>query len=129
MGERQRMTKTRRAAAVVLGLIAGAAAIGATTSWGYYDLFSRFSWYDDEGYVMMSVSQVLEGRPLYDEVFSQYGPFYYVVRVVLLVLLQAPVSHDVTRLITLATWITAAALCGLYLLRSGKSVVVALAGY
>src|SRR3990172_12226436 len=97
MGERQRMTKTRRAAAVVLGLIAGAAAIGATTSWGYYGLFSRFSWYDDEGYVMMSVSQVLEGRPLYDEVFSQYGPFYYVVRVVLLVLLQAPVSHDVTR--------------------------------
>ncbi len=109
--------------------IAGGVALALTIAWGYYYTFSRFSWYDDEGYVMMSVRQVVEGRALYDEVYSQYGPFYYLIRLALLGTFQAPVSHDLTRLITVGTWVAAAVLAGLYLIRVGRVAVAVLIGY
>ena len=115
--------------ASVARAIAGGTALALTIAWGYYYTFSRFFWYDDEGYVMMSVRQVAEGRALYDDVYSQYGPFYYVMRLALLSTFQAPVSHDVTRLITVGTWLAAALLVGLYLIRVGRVGVAVLIGY
>jgi hypothetical protein len=109
--------------------IAGGVALALTIAWGYYYTFSRFSWYDDEGYVMMSVRQVAEGRALYGDVYSQYGPFYYLIRRALLGTFQAPVSHDLTRLITVGTWVAAAVLAGLYLIRVGRVTVAVLIGY
>jgi hypothetical protein len=113
----------------LLGTTVAALAAIWTLVWGYSYIFSRFSWYDDEGYLMLSVRQVAEGRPLYDEVFSQYGPFYYLTRLALLAVLQLPLSHDVTRIVTLATWFATAALIGFYLVRTSQSLVVGLIGY
>ncbi len=41
-------------------------------------LMSTYMMYDDEGYVLYSVHNFCLHGGLYDRVFSQYGPFYYV---------------------------------------------------
>ncbi len=123
------MTTWRRRTEHVVRTSAVALALIAATAWGYYYIFSRFSWYDDEGYVMLSVRLFSEGRALYDDVYSQYGPFYYATRLGLLSVLQVPVSHDVTRLVTLATWIATSALLAFSVLRMSRSLVAATASY
>src|SRR5262249_28764303 len=39
---------------------------------GYTSIFSHYLWYDDEGYVMISVQGYLRGHPLFREVYTQY---------------------------------------------------------
>jgi hypothetical protein len=112
-----------------LGSLAASVVLIVTSVWAYYVIFSQFSWYDDEGYVMMTVRQFAEGRALYDDVYSQYGPFYYVLRLTLLLILRAPVSHDVTRLLTLVTWVAVAIMVAGFLWRTTRSGVVTLLGY
>src|SRR5262249_45813571 len=46
----------------------------------FFKVFSVFLVYDDMGYVMMTLKEYREGHPLYDAVFTQYGPFYYMLR-------------------------------------------------
>ncbi len=36
----------------------------------YYQMFTGFSYWDDEGAMMMSVKEYLSGHRLYDDVFS-----------------------------------------------------------
>lgn len=100
-----------------------------TTAFGYHFIFSRFAWYDDEGYVLLSVEQFLQGKPLYDAVYSQYGPFYYLTRQGLSAVLPGLLSHDVTRLVTLGTWLVIAALCALFVFRVTRSTPAALVTY
>lgn len=65
----------------------------------FFRLFSQFASYDDMGYVMMSLQLYREGQPLYEQVFSQYGPFYYSSRD--LFYGGVPISHDLTGFITI----------------------------
>lgn len=44
---------------------------------GFQQIFSTFASYDDEGYVMLSLVSYQDGKPLYDETYSQYGPFFF----------------------------------------------------
>ena len=37
---------------------------------GYTSIFSHYLWYDDEGYVMISVQGYLRGHPLFREVYT-----------------------------------------------------------
>ena len=85
---------------------------GAALVIGYTSIFSHFLWYDDEGYVMISVRGYLAGHPLFREVYTQYGPFFFLTRRALYALLHLPVSHDANRLIALGEWLVAAGLCG-----------------
>jgi hypothetical protein len=41
--------------------------------------FSTFATYDDEGYVLISLRGFLSGSALYDEVYTQYGPAFFLV--------------------------------------------------
>jgi hypothetical protein len=64
---------------------------------------THFSDYDDEGFMLMTLRQYVEGLPLYDRVYTEYGPFYYV-------LLGNPfrlagVTHDAIRLTTILFWL------------------------
>jgi 4-amino-4-deoxy-L-arabinose transferase-like glycosyltransferase len=79
---------------------------------GYTSIFSHYLWYDDEGYVMISVHGYLRGHPLFREVYTQYGPFFFFTRRAIYALLGVPVSHDANRLIALGEWLAAAGLCG-----------------
>lgn len=82
----------------------------------------------DEGYLMISVQGFLQGRPLYDEVFTQYGPFHYFVRA-----LQhgagLPLDHDHVRLATLLTWLGTAGLVALAVVRQTRSMFAGWLGF
>ena len=45
---------------------------------GYLRMFTSFGDWDDEGYFLISVSSFLRGEALYTDVYSLYGPFYFV---------------------------------------------------
>jgi hypothetical protein len=113
---------------VLLWLIA-AAAISAVVligaAYAYFRMFSQFAAYDDEGYVMQSVRSFLEGHALYDQVYSQYGPAYYLLQRVVYGLLRVPLTHDVVRLTTLAMWIATAVASAGIVVRITRSLVLA----
>ena len=98
-------------------LAGAAAAFGITTavaaSIAYFLIFSFFAEYDDEGYLLISLKLFRQGQPLYDTVFSQYGPFYYAVMDGLVSVLRLEWTHDAGRFITLGLWTSASLLCGL----------------
>ncbi|OFW06098.1 MAG: hypothetical protein A3H96_23800 [Acidobacteria bacterium RIFCSPLOWO2_02_FULL_67_36] len=105
----------------VQGLVAcGALAISAI--FAYLAIFSRFMPYDDEGTVMVSVRTFLGGLPLYDQTYSQYGPFYYLLKKLLFGVTGGPVTHDITRLTTVVFWMATALLTALFVRRQTKSV-------
>src|SRR5262249_33699121 len=68
----------------------------------YFAIFSRFQLSDDEGYLLIGLRQFMLGHALYDEVFSQYGPFYYLLHGAVFGIARLTVSHDAMRLLVLA---------------------------
>ncbi|MDB6169798.1 MAG: hypothetical protein JWM88_2662 [Verrucomicrobia bacterium] len=84
----------------VLLLILGAAALASAAG---MMLFSSFMLYDDEGYVLLSLRNFAEHGGLYREVYTQYGPFSYVLYYFLHAL-GMPFTHDAGRVLTLAAW-------------------------
>lgn len=83
-------------------------------------MFSAFMFYDDEGYVLMSLRNFVEHGRLYREVFSQYGPFPYVFYDGLH-LLGMPITHTTGRSITLLAWSGSAIACALLVWQSTRS--------
>jgi hypothetical protein len=81
-----------------------------TAAWVYYMIFSKFTYYDDEGFMMMTVRHVLDGHRPYDEVITAYGPVYYLYKWFLHAVVGLPLSHDVVRLNALVIWIGTALL-------------------
>jgi hypothetical protein len=67
----------------------------------------------DEGFLMITVQSFLEGQPLYDSVFTQYGPVYYAYEWIVHRAVSVPLTHDATRLLSIFHWLVAAALLGL----------------
>lgn len=94
---------------------------------GYQQIFSTFADYDDEGYVMVSLASYMQGLPLYDDTYTQYGPAFFQIQTAFHTLTGLPLTHDVTRLRTLIVWLLAAALCGLTVHRMTASRGAALA--
>ena len=95
---------------------------------GYQRLFSSFAAYDDEGYIMLSLFHFLDGEPLYDKTFSQYGPAYYFVQAMVHAVTDWPITHDVVRFKTLACWLMTAALAGGLIGRMTRSKPLSVAG-
>jgi hypothetical protein len=104
-----------------------------TTVWalvsGFYYAFSVFAPYDDEGYLMMTVKQFLNGEVLYDEVYTQYGPAYYFYKYLLVGVMGLPLTHDVTRLTTLVIWTLTAGVSGLLVYRITRSNLSSVTAY
>lgn len=94
----------------------------------YQRLFASFASYDDEGYVMLSLRQFMAGGALYDQVYSQYGPAYYWFASFFHWATDWPVTHDVTRIKTLAVWTSVAALAATWLYRVTRSAIIAMMG-
>ena len=98
-----------------------------SAQYAWYVTYSIVAPYDDEGYFLVSVREFLLGRPLYDEVFSIYGPSYYAYRHVLSLFHGLP-TQDITRATTLSVWMFSAAILGLtalWLTRSGVAATAA----
>ncbi len=89
-------------------------------------LFSSFMFYDDEGYVLISLRNFAEHGRLYREVYTQYGPFPYVFYYGLN-LLGLPLTHTAGRLLTLAAWSGSATLSAWTVWRATRSIASMLA--
>ena len=109
------------------------ALFGLITAWalatGYYQIFSVFAEYDDEGYLMMTVKQFTDGFILYDQIYTQYGPAYYIYKWFPHALFNLPVTHNFTRLNTLLMWTLTALVGGLFTFRLTRSALAAAAAY
>ncbi len=119
MANLQRHAVARR---VLIGVVF-ALSLAAGGAVGFYQVFDHFAGYDDEGYVMVSVQSFLDGKPLYNQVYSQYGPFYYLYKAALHRLSGAAVSHDATGLMTLGAWLGATLFCSLFCWRAHRFAV------
>jgi hypothetical protein len=85
--------------------------------WAYYRVFTGFSFYDDEGSMMASVKQYLDGLKLYDQFWSGYGPVYYFYNWLLRFSTGTSVTHDVVRISSLLPWLVAPLVCAWIILR------------
>jgi hypothetical protein len=89
-------------------------------------LFSTFMLYDDEGYVLFSLRNFVAHGHLYGEVYTQYGPFSYVLYY-LLHLLGMPLTHTAGRVLTLIAWSGSATLAAWTVWRVTRSSAAMLA--
>jgi hypothetical protein len=89
---------------------AGLSALLAAAAYVYYGMFTGFSAWDDDGYVLIGIRSLLQGHRLYDDIYSQYGPFYYLVHWIVYSLLRYPVTHDTERFIGVVFWLVSAIL-------------------
>jgi hypothetical protein len=96
------------------GRIALWCGLGATLGWvGFLLINTTLMPYDDEGFLLISLRNYLAGLRLYDEVFSQYGPWPYVYHQLVTTLLGgATLTHTLGRALTLLHWVATALLCG-----------------
>ena len=115
-----------------LGWLHAGAAVGALIGatpilWriAYPAMFSRFQPYDDEGYLLVSVRSYMAGNALYDDVFTQYGPFHYQLLSGIFRAAGGAPTHDDGRLLTLAIWLIAGALAGIAAYVFTRSVLLA----
>ena len=121
-----------RDAATRLGVTALAAvALGAALIlaglYAYYVLFSNFAFYDDEGFLNISLRHFLQGRPIYDDVFTQYGPFFYLFNGAIFWLTSVAVDSSSMRLLVCALWLVTVSLGALYTARITRSLPLAVA--
>ena len=109
---------TRRALSwLVLAALAAALACA-----GFWLLFSTFQVYDDEGYVLLSLRNFSLHGGLYDRVYSQYGPFIYLLYDVLHRILGFAFTNTSGRWITLVNWLGTAAASAALVGRQTRSV-------
>lgn len=91
---------------------AGVLFLGVALAYAWLIVFSR-SMSPDEGYLMITIQSFLEGQPLYDSVFTHYGPFYFFYQWIIHVPAAVPLTHDATRILCVIHWLTASAILGL----------------
>ena len=106
-------------------LLATILALAAAATLAYFRAFSFFGVNDDEGYIQQTVRSYLDGHRLFDEIFTQYGPAFYVLESIIHRTLGAPLTHDVERFVTIAMWVGASAGMGWSVLRITRSWIAA----
>ncbi|HSS31985.1 MAG TPA: hypothetical protein VLL27_01740 [Solirubrobacterales bacterium] len=97
-----------------------------TYRFGHVRIFTGFFQYDDEGYMLTALHQFTDRGSLYNEVFSQYGPFYFEIWSSFFSVFGIPFTHDSGRSVTLAVWILVSLTVGLASWRIAGSIVLGL---
>ncbi|HEY2717482.1 MAG TPA: hypothetical protein VGI73_14790 [Solirubrobacterales bacterium] len=89
-------------------------------------IFTGFANYDDEGYMLTALKGFVNHGHLYDDVFTQYGPFYYEWWGGIFSLFGIAVTHDAGRTTTMIVWVVSGLLFGLSTWRMTGSIVLGL---
>src|SRR5262249_33149308 len=97
-GKRRALDPRLRAS---LWLLVFALLTGATVLVAYPRMFTGIAAYDDEGYMLVALKSFVNHGHLYDEVFTQYGPFYYEAWGGLFSLFGIPIDLDSGRMATM----------------------------
>ena len=90
----------------------GAVLLGCSFA-GYWAMFSQYASYDDEGYHLWVLNLFTSGEPLYNEVFSYYGPLHYELWRGVAALTGITFTTNVGRLVTLMLWLATSLVLGL----------------
>lgn len=90
---------------------------------GFWLLFSTFLIYDDEGYVLLSLKNFSLHGGLYDRVYSQYGPFIYLLYDGLHRVFGFAFTNTTGRWITLVNWFGTAVICATLVARQTRSTL------
>lgn len=114
------MSPKRLLAAILLGATAV-----ATWTLAYPFMFDRFNAFDDEGYLLVSLKEFMQHGHLYDQVYTQYGPLYYLFMDGLFTTLRMPVDHDHGRLWTLTVWTAVSLAIGVITYRATERISLA----
>jgi hypothetical protein len=104
----------------------GLAALSALAA--YWLEFTQFALYDDEGTVLTTLLLFKQGQPLYRDIVTQYGPFYFELYGGLSVLTGHELTHDVGRLLVVAEWTATSLLIGVACERLSGSLLLGLGG-
>ena len=112
-----------------LTLFAAIGLVAAASVYAYFEMFGSFAWYDDEGYLMMSVKNLLDGQALYRDVPTFYGPFYYAYEWVWHAVFRLPLTNNATRLLSIGIWLTTGGLAAFAALcLTGRRALAVLVG-
>jgi hypothetical protein len=127
-----RLTKARRwltrpELRIVLGVLGFAAVTLVTYLIAHYRVYIGFFFYDDEGYMLTALKSFIHHGSLYDDVFTQYGPFYYEFWGGGFSLFGIDVTHDAGRAATMGAWVVASLLVGLSTARMTASFLLGIA--
>lgn len=117
-GENSKITPSFNAATLWI------VAFGLCIAFALSHSYSSMAIYDDESYIMMTIKTFLEGDRLYSETYTQYGPAYYMLQQPIHGWMGIPITHDIVRLKTVATWLLIGLICGIVVTRlTGKRLV------
>jgi len=111
---------------VALPVVGFAAVAVVTALIAHPRMFTGFASYDDEGYMLIALKAFVHHGHLYDDVFSQYGPFYYEFWGGIFGAFGIGVTHDAGRTVTMIAWVLASLLCGLASWRMTRSAPLGL---
>ncbi|HEX7278636.1 MAG TPA: hypothetical protein VF255_03330 [Solirubrobacterales bacterium] len=98
---------------VAAALVAFAAVAVVTALIAEPRMHTIFATYDDEGYMLTALQSFIDRGSLYDDVFTQYGPFYYGAWGGLFSAFGIPVDHDSGRAVTQTVWVLSSLALGL----------------
>ena len=95
----------------------------------YFRAFTGFSWFDDEGYVLLGMRELLHGFHLYDQIYSQYGPFYFLTQSAIFTATGSAVTHEAGRWGMIGFWLLTALLCAWVVYRLTRSPLITAWGF
>lgn len=110
--------------APLLTALLALALLAILSRFAFFRMFSQFAPYDDEGYVAQTIRSYIAGAPLYNAVFSQYGPAFYLYGWLLHGLLRVPLTDDAVRFVTIGWWLVGTAIGAAIVFRLTRSVIV-----
>jgi hypothetical protein len=67
--------------------------------------FSGTQWFDDEGTLLVGFRSLLEGRRMYDDIYSLYGPLFSEVYGFIYAVLHVPLTNTSSRFMAAAGWL------------------------
>ena len=111
---------------IVVGVVGFALVTAITALIAHPKMFFGFHNYDDEGYMLTALKSFVNGGHLYDQVFTQYGPFYYELWGGLFSIFGIPVTHDAGRNVVTVVWVLSSLGFGLGILKLTRSIVLGL---
>jgi hypothetical protein len=111
---------------LVVGLVAFGLVTAITALIAHPKMFFGFHEYDDEGYMLTALKSFVNHGHLYDQVFTQYGPFYYELWGGVFSVFGIPVTHDAGRNAVTVVWVLSSLVFGLGILKITRSILLGL---